>query len=180
VSTSLDRRYAAFGVAVSALGAATGAARLAAAPVRVAARAPLIGGPLRRAAGMLEAEGRAQLEAALDDVLAGPLAERIAYALARHQVIERMAAEVAATADVERVVSSALESRLVLELTDSILRSAEMQRAIEHLASSPELRSAIASQSSGMAEDMVAGLRVRSESIDDAAERTVRRWLRRP
>jgi hypothetical protein len=179
VSTSLDRRHAAFGVAVSALGAATGAVRLAAAPVRVAARAPLIGAPLRRAAAMLEAEGRAQLEGAIDDVLAGPLAEQIAYSLARNRVIERMAAEIAATADVELVVSSALESRLVLELTDSILRSAEMQRAIEHLASSPELRSAIASQSSGMAEDMVAGLRERSESIDDAAERTVRRWLRR-
>jgi hypothetical protein len=161
------------------MGIAAGAARLAFAPARLAARAPVIGGPLRRAGALLEAEGHAQVEAIVDAVLAGPLAEQVAYSLARHRVIERMAAEIAATADIDLAVGAALESRLVLELTDRILRSAEMQQAIEHLASSPELRSAIAAQSSGMAEDMVAGLRERSESLDDAAERTVRRWLRR-
>jgi uncharacterized protein YjbJ (UPF0337 family) len=35
-------------------------------------------------------------------------------------------------------------------------------------------------QSSGMADEMVGGLRTRTGSLDDAAERTVRGWLRRP
>jgi hypothetical protein len=166
-------------MAVSTLGAAAGAARLALVPARIASQAPLVGAPLRRAADLLETEGRVQLEAAVDAVLAGPLAEQVASSLARHRVIERMAAEIAAHADVERAVTAALESRLVLELTDRLLRSAEMQLAIEHLASSPELRDAIAAQSTGMAQDMVAGLRERSESVDEAAERSVRRWLRR-
>jgi hypothetical protein len=195
VSTSPDRREVAFGIVVSALRAASTAERLAAVPVRVAARAPLVGGPLRRAAATFEAEGRrarSRLEAAVtelldapevalavDRVLAGPLAEQIARSLARHRVIERMAAEIAATADVDKAVADALDSRLVTELTDRILLSREMQRAVEHLASAPELRRALAEQSSGLAEDMVDGLRQRSESMDESAERTVRRWLRR-
>jgi hypothetical protein len=195
VSTSPDRRDVAFGVAVSALRVASTAERLAAVPARVAARAPLVGGPLRRAAATFEAEGRrarSRLEAAVTDllgapevaramdrVLAGPLAEQIARSFARHRVIERMAAEIAATANVDKAVADALDSRLVIELTDRILLSREMQRAVEHLASAPELRRALAEQSSGLADDMVDGLRQRSESMDEAAERTVRRWLRR-
>jgi hypothetical protein len=35
-------------------------------------------------------------------------------------------------------------------------------------------------QSSGLAEEMVGGLRTRTETLDDAAERKVRGWLRRP
>jgi hypothetical protein len=183
------------GVAVSALRAASTAERLAAVPARVAARAPLVGGALWRAAATFEAEGRrarSRLEAAvtellgapevaraMDRVLAGPLAEQIARSLARHRVIERMAAEIVATADVDKAVADALDSRLVIELTDRILLSPEMQRAVEHLASAPELRRALAEQSSGLAEDMVDGLRQRSESMDENAERTVRRWLRR-
>jgi hypothetical protein len=38
----------------------------------------------------------------------------------------------------------------------------------------------MAEQSSGLAEEMVAGVRQRTVSLDDVAERTVRGWLRRP
>ena len=47
-------------------------------------------------------------------------------------------------------------------------------------AASPELRDAIAEQSAGLAQEMVAGVRTRTQSMDDLAERTVRGWLRRP
>jgi hypothetical protein len=60
------------------------------------------------------------------------------------------------------------------------MASEEMQRVIAHIASSPELRAAIAEQSSGLADEMVEGVRRRTVSLDDVAERTVRGWLRRP
>jgi hypothetical protein len=60
------------------------------------------------------------------------------------------------------------------------MASEEMQRVIAHIASSPELRTAMAEQSAGLAEEMVAGVRQRTVSLDDVAERTVRGWLRRP
>ena len=179
----------------SALRTVAAGGRLAAVPARVATRAPLVGGRLRRAVAALETEGRrerSRLEAAVaslvarpevgravDRALAGPLAEQVVRSLVRHRVIERMAAEIAATADVDAAVVAALDSRLVLELTDRILESPGMQRAVEHVASTPELRRALAEQSGGLAEDLVGGLRQRSESIDEAAERVVRRWLRR-
>ena len=55
-----------------------------------------------------------------------------------------------------------------------------MQRTIEYVASSPEVRAALTSQSTTLAEEMVSGVRTRAETFDDVAERTVRGWLRRP
>jgi hypothetical protein len=73
-----------------------------------------------------------------------------------------------------------LDSPVLLEITDRVMASDEMQRVIAHIASRPELRAAIAEQTSGLSEEMVAGVRQRTVSLDDVAERTVRGWLRRP
>jgi hypothetical protein len=142
----------------------------------------------------LQASGDAAFEAALE----GPLTEQLARALGEHRIIERVADELIANGTVTALVDQALEaglgeqiadrllapdvldSRVLLELTDRVMASAEMQRVIAHIASSPELRAAIAEQSSGLADDMVAGVRERTVSLDDVAERTVRGWLRRP
>jgi len=63
---------------------------------------------------------------------------------------------------------------------DRILRSPEMRTVLEYVATSPEVRRALTQQSSSLAGDMVGGVRTRSESLDDAAERRIRSWLRRP
>jgi hypothetical protein len=76
-------------------------------------------------------------------------------------------------------LSDAVEHDVTLELTDQVLESAAVQHAIEHLASSPELRQAITDQSIGMAQQTMQGVRRRSVALDDAAEQTARRWLRR-
>jgi hypothetical protein len=208
------------------LRAGRGAARTMLVPARVALRAPLVGGPLRAVADRLEVEGRrtrrsgrreldagleralgsAELSDAVDRALAGPLTDAIARSLARHGVVDRMAAEFVATTDVDRSIAAALEhpmtrqavetvlaspaferilvevldSRVLLEVTDRILRSEEMQLTIERIAASPELRRAMAEQSAGLAQQTMEGVRRRSEALDDAAERTVRGWLRRP
>jgi hypothetical protein len=80
---------------------------------------------------------------------------------------------------IERTASDAVESPVAVELTDNVLRSAAVQHAIDHLASSPELRQAVAEQTAGMAQQTIEGVRKRSVVLDDVAEQTVRRWLRR-
>ena len=179
-----DPRDLALGAAIASLRVGIAAGRLALAPAILAARAPVVGPPVQRALDAIEAEGRRarqeEVDRLIDDVLAGPLTEAVARKLVEHRVVERAVAEIAATGDLATTVAAALDSPQAIELTEHILASPEMQRAVEHLAASPELRRALAEQSSGLAEDMVGGLRHRSESLDEAAERTVRAWLRRP
>jgi hypothetical protein len=142
----------------------------------------------------------------MDRALAGPLTEALGRSMAEHRVAERLASELVTTGAVEdaltatleheaaqrlveralaspgleRLLVAVLDSRLVPELTDRILRSREMQTVLEYIATSPEVRRALTEQSSSLAEEMVDGIRTRTETLDDAAERTVRGWLRRP
>ncbi len=78
------------------------------------------------------------------------------------------------------IVSSPRPSRArgLLEITDRVLASDETQRALHHVASSPELRDAIARQTSGLAEDVVGGARASAARLDDRAERAVGRPAR--
>jgi hypothetical protein len=78
------------------------------------------------------------------------------------------------------VVDHAMRAGLAEQLTRRLLDSPEMQQVIGHIASSPELRAALAEQGSGLAEELAAGVRRRSAAMDDVAERTVRGWLHRP
>jgi hypothetical protein len=194
MSSGLDGRDVAIGAAVVGARAGLAVARLALLPVRLAARVPVAGAPLRRASEGLQAEGRQarftarrRLETVgaeeagktADRVLAGPLVEALARSIVAHRVVER-AAEEALQEGAGRDVSRVLESPRLLELTDDFLRSEEMQRVVEHVASSPELRRALARQSSGLAGELAVGVRTRTESLDDAAERKVCRLTRRP
>jgi hypothetical protein len=183
VSASPDPRDLAVGTAVSAFRAGLAVGRLGLAPVRAAAHAPLVAPALAE----LEARGRRsrdeateQLVRALDAVLAGPLTEAIARSLVEQRVIERMVTEITARMDVAQAVADALDSPVVVQVTERFLASVEMQSAVAHIAATPELRQALKEQSSGLAEEMVGGLRRRSEAIDEVAERTVRGWWRRP
>jgi hypothetical protein len=147
-----------------------------------------------------------ELPPVVDRVVAGPLTDMVAQSLARNGVPQRVAAEflaagdmdaaavavlehprtrelleaVAASAAFQQIVADAIDSSLTVEMTDRLLQSPAMQHAIDHLAASPELRRAVAEQSAGMAEQTLEGVRRRSVVLDDAAERTVRGWLRRP
>jgi hypothetical protein len=154
--------------------------------------------PARLAWGASWPRLQAAGEAAFNDALAGPLTEHFARSLGEHRVIERIADELIANGTVTALFDQALEAGLaeqiadrllapdvldspvLLEITDRVMASEEMQRVIAHIASSPELRAAMAEQSAGLAEEMVAGVRQRTVSMDDVAERAVRGWLRRP
>ena len=114
----------------------------------------------------------------LDRSLAGSLPEELARSLVRHRVLERIVAELAASGELERLVSAALASPRTNELTDKVLASDETQRALHHFASSPELRDAIAKQTTGLADEVIGGLRARAEELDDRAEEVLRRPAR--
>jgi hypothetical protein len=147
-----------------------------------------------------------EVERTMDRALAGPLTEALARSLAEHRVAERLAGELVANGaleeamtsalehdearrlveraiaspGLERLITTVLESKLVPELTDRILASNEMQAVLEYVAKSPEIRRALTEQSSSLAEEMVDGLRTRTEGLDTTAESAIRGWLRRP
>jgi hypothetical protein len=134
-----------------------------------------------------------EVERAIDRALAGQLTDAIAWSLARHRVVERVASQVIRELDVERIVDAVLddprteqllirvfEHRLVDNLTEHILASPEFQRILEHVASSPEVMAAVTHHTETLAEEIVDDVRERSRKVDDLAERTVRGWLRRP
>jgi hypothetical protein len=138
-----------------------------------------------------------EVERTVDRVIAGTLPDAIVRSLVEHKVVERLAAELAAEIEIDAAVDAALEhettqrlvtaiiaspglDRLLVQATDRALSGPELQRVIQHVAASPEVRQALTKQSTTMAEEMAEGLRVRAETLDDVAERTVRGWFRRP
>jgi hypothetical protein len=173
------------GIAVTGVRAGRAVAGVCIVPVRAAYRSS-IGAPFRAAVDDMAVDGAAarralqtQGEAALDRLLAGPLTERVARLLGEHHVVERLAQELTEQGTVTAVIEQALENGLAADITEQVIASPEMEKLIAFIAASPELRDAIAEQSAGLAQEMVAGVRTRTQSMDDIAERTVRGWLRR-
>jgi uncharacterized RDD family membrane protein YckC len=152
-------------------GLAEAAGRAAFFPARAAAR--VWRGPIEEAVD--EVLSAPEIARILDRALAGSLPEEIGRSLVRHRVLERIAAELASSGELERLVTAALASPQTLELTDRVLESDETQSALRHVASSPELREAIARQTTGLAEELVGGVRASAARLDDRAEQIVRR-----
>ena len=145
-----DARDIAVGLFASGMRAGAAAGRLALLPVRLAARAPVVGPPLQRAGDALASDGleararsREQLEAAagdllaapeveraVDQALAGPLTDTFARSLAKHRVAERVAAEIAATPEFEQAVVDALDHEATLRLVDRALASPGLERLV--------------------------------------------------
>jgi uncharacterized RDD family membrane protein YckC len=111
----------------------------------------------------------------VDRALAGSLPEELARSVVRHRVVERFVAELARSGELERLVTAALASPRTLEITDSVLASDETQHVLHHVAESPELRDAVAYQTSGLAEEVLGGVRSHTAHLDDRIEHGVRR-----
>ena len=157
------------------------------APVRLAARAPVVGAPLRMAGEGLAADGRVvrfRLEEIVVEQLSRPELEwtidRIVAAVLDDERTERVMERALASPGLERLLVRILDSRLVDELTERVLASPELQRVVSHVASSPEVVEALTHHTETLAEEMVTDVRQRAQRVDDLAERTVRSWLRRP
>jgi uncharacterized RDD family membrane protein YckC len=145
------------------------AGRLAFFPARAAARA-----------------SRDQLGAAADDVLvpevarlidaalASSLPEDVTRSLVRHRVLERVIEELGRSGALDRAVDDALKSQRTDELVDRVLQSDQMHRAIQEVVAGPEVRAAMAQQTTGLAEELVGGVRRRAVLFDDRVERRSR------
>jgi len=188
------------GLAATGLRAGADLARLAFWPVRVAARAPIIGAPVRRVGRDLTADGRRvrararalleegigeilaapEVARAIDRALAGTLTDAVARSLARNRVPERVAAEILASVDVDELIGAVLDHEMTGRVVDRALASPEMDRIVRYIATSPHIVAAISRQTQTLAEEMATDVRRRSQLADDVAERAVRGWLRRP
>jgi uncharacterized RDD family membrane protein YckC len=122
---------------------------------------------------------RDQLETAADDVLsapeaarildralAGPLPEQLARSLVRHHVAERVVRELAESGELEVLIDRALASPESLELVDRVLASDAMRHVLERAIGGPEVRAAVASQSVGLMDPVVNGLRSAGKALD--------------
>jgi uncharacterized RDD family membrane protein YckC len=108
---------------------------------------------------------------AIDRALAGPLPEQIARSALEHHVLERLVAELARTGELERLLTSALGSSRTRALADQLIASDEMGHVLGAVAGSPEVRAALARQTTGFADDVLDGLRGQARRLDDRADR---------
>jgi uncharacterized RDD family membrane protein YckC len=71
-------------------------------------------------------------------------------------------------------VKQALESAHTSRLTDQVIQSDQMRRAIKQIVEGPEIRAALARQTTGLAEELVAGVRASAVRLDGRLERRAR------
>jgi len=150
------------------------AGRVAVSPARAAARAWR--GSIEDA--LADAVVAPEVARVVDRALAGSLPEEIARSIVRHRVLERIMAELVESGELERVVTAALANPATLAATDKVLASDVTERVVHHVARSPELREAIAHETAGLAEEVIADVRRSAARLDDRAEQLVRRRRR--
>jgi uncharacterized RDD family membrane protein YckC len=182
-------RDVAVGLAVVAARAGTTAIRIVTLPARAVVRSPAAA-PFRGPTESLAASGREaefharkRLESAAEGILDGPLPEASARALVEHDVARRVAAEVLASVDVETVAAEALDSEATDRIVERVLASPAFERrlgqVVEAVLTSPEVRAALARQTTGLAEQLVYTSRSRGADADDGVERFAHHPIRR-
>jgi uncharacterized RDD family membrane protein YckC len=145
-----------------------------------------------------------EAERVIDHALASPLPETVVRSLLQRHVAERVVEQLFTSTEVEaaieaaleraeterlvrvtlaspgfeRLATSASESVLASKLPEHVIASAEMQRLVVEIASSPAVRGALMGTTSTLAAEVSAGLSRRMETLDDAGEQKVHRWLR--
>jgi hypothetical protein len=175
-----DPRDVALGVAVAGTRTGLVAGRLMLRPARLVLRAPVIGGAVRHRADALAAGGARARTHARDMLLDSEELDRLICGILEHPRTEQLVERILASPGLERLVVQVLESRLIDDLTEQVLHSPELERVVEYVATSPQVLDAVSRQTRSMADEVAVNVRRRAESADDAAERTVRGWLRRP
>jgi uncharacterized RDD family membrane protein YckC len=129
---------------------------------------------------------------AVDRALAGPLPEALARSFAKHDVVDRVAAELLAAADTgelelvdterlarrvaaspafQAVLLDALESQLTPELAERLLQNPETEHIVESIVSGPAVRAALARQTTSFAEEISTAIRRRATELDEVAGR---------
>ena len=137
---------------------------------RVAAR--VWRGPLEAAAE--ELLSLPEVRRALDRTLSSPLPEELGQLLVRHRVVERVVHELVASGELERTLETTLASPQSQALVDRLLASPAMHQALERVLSGPEVRAALTSQTAGLADQVLDGVRERTTGLDSKLSRARR------
>lgn len=147
-----------------------------------------LGGPLSDhiAAAVVErAITSSATEALISRTLERPELERLIVLALDSPATDRIVRRVLEAPGVELAITRVLESELLDATTARFLESEEIERVIERIAHGPELRSAVAAQSAGLADLVAEEIRGRSAAADETAERLARsliprRWRHGP
>jgi hypothetical protein len=175
-----DQRDVVLGAAVIGMRTGVRAGRVALVPAGLALRVPVAGPALRRQVdGLAETGARARVRAR-EAILESEALDELIFAILEHERTEQLVTRVLESPGLARLIVQVMESRLVDDLTERVLHSPELERVVEYVASSPQVLDAVSHQTRSFADEMASNVRRRAESVDDAAERTVRGWLRRP
>ena len=103
-----------------------------------------------------------EAERVIDGLLAGPLPEAVARSIVRHRVVERVVGEVLETADPTlKSGGDPLE-----QAVGRVVATPAFKRALQEALSSPEVRSALVSQTTGFGGDLAVALRARARRAD--------------
>jgi uncharacterized RDD family membrane protein YckC len=138
---------------------------------RVAAR--VWRGPLEAAAE--ELLSKPEVRRTVDRTLSSPLPEELGRLLVRHRVVERVVHEFAASGELERLLDAALASPQSREVIDRVLASDATKQALERVLAGPEVRAALASQTTGLAEEVMGGARATATGLDSRLSLGARR-----
>ena len=138
---------------------------------RVAAR--VWRGPLEAAAE--ELLSKPEVRRTVDRTLSSSLPEELGRLLVRHRVVERVVHEFAASGELERLLDQALASPRSREVIDRVLASDATKQALERVLAGPEVRAALASQTTGLAEEVMSGARGTATGLDSRLSLGARR-----
>jgi uncharacterized RDD family membrane protein YckC len=103
-----------------------------------------------------------EAERVIDGLLAGPLPEAVARSIVRHRVVNRVVDEVLETAE-----PGSKDGGDPLELAvERVVAMPAFKRALQETLSSPEVRSALVSQTTGFGGELARAVRVRARRVD--------------
>jgi uncharacterized RDD family membrane protein YckC len=121
-------------------------------------------GPLEAAAEHLLSTP--EVRRILDHALSGPLPEELARVMVRRRVVDRVVHEFVASGELDRLLEAALASPQSREVIDRVLASDATKQALERVLAGPEVRAALASQTTGFAEQVMSGARETAARLD--------------
>ena len=103
-----------------------------------------------------------EVERVIDGLLAGPLPEAVARSIVRHRVVNRMVDEVLETAE----PGSKVDGDPLEQAVERIVAMPAFKRALQETLSSPEVRDALVSTTTGFGEELVDAVRARTRRLD--------------
>jgi uncharacterized RDD family membrane protein YckC len=115
-----------------------------------------------------------EVRQALDRTLSSPLPEELGRLLVRHHVMERVVHELVASGELDRMLETTLASPESQALIDRVLASPAMHQALERVLSGPEVRVALTSQTAGLADQVMGGVRDGTTGLDSRLSRARR------